>query len=63
MSLPEATQIEDSVDRMTLARKQGLAIFEQRFLRMKLCLRRLVAHNPGEVKVVGETSHTGAARQ
>jgi hypothetical protein len=42
-------------DRLTLARKQGLPIFEQRFLRLELRLRRLIdetalAFTPEEVQ-------------
>ena len=47
-------------DRMSLARKQGLAIFEQRFLRLELRLRRLLDHSalalsPDELKIVEDS--------
>jgi hypothetical protein len=55
-------------DRITLARKEGLPIFEQRFLRLELRLRRLIdqtalAFTPDELKVGEEASRAEATRQ
>jgi hypothetical protein len=54
---------EQYQDRIALARKEGLPIFEQRFLRMELRLRRLIeqtalAPTPQEM----QTRQDGAAR-
>jgi hypothetical protein len=48
-------------DRITLARKEGLPIFEQRFLRLELRLRQLIdqtalALTPDEIKIVEDGS-------